>query len=283
MPLPAVLLVMIAAVCHATWNFIIKKVEDRQLITWWAIMVGVCGALPFIWSQIAQPAAVWPYLLTSALAETIYYLVLIYAYEQADFSLIYPLARGTAPVLMVVWSIAFLHESPEPAGLAGVVIILFGIVIVGRGQGSRSRHSINAKGLWLALFVAVMISIYSVIDAAAVRKMAPLPYLMLVFALSGFLLAPFVLKQYGWRAMVTKGRNRPLQIGAVAVLMPLAYVLVLKAYAVAPVSYVGAMREVSIVFAALAGWRWLGEDFGKRRTLGALLIVAGILIISLAG
>jgi drug/metabolite transporter (DMT)-like permease len=111
---------------------------------------------------------------------------------------------------------------------------------------------------------------------------APLPYLAMVHALTGLFIMPLVVKRHGWRAIFAKGRAHLLRIGWIAVLMPLGYVLVLKAYAMAPVSYVGAMREVSIVIAALAGWRWLGEDFGKRRSLGAMLIFGGILLVAIA-
>ena len=283
MPLLAIVFVLIAAVCHAAWNFLLKKVEDKQLVTWWAIMVGVLAALPLILPHAALPTTIWPYLLASAATETIYYLALIHAYEKADFSLIYPFARGAAPVFITLWSIIFLDETPAPAGLAGIALIRCGMVIVGQGQASPPGQRVRARDVLLAVFVAALISIYSVIDAAAVRQMAPLPYLMLVFALSGIFLTPFVLKRYGWRVMAAQGRKSALHIGVIAVLMPLGYTLVLKAYAFAQASYIGAIREMSIVFAALAGWRWLGEGFGGRRTAGALLMVAGILIIALAG
>jgi len=106
---------------------------------------------------------------------------------------------------------------------------------------------------------------------------------MLVLGFTGLLMTPVALKQYGARAAIISWRKNFRQIISVAALMPLAYVLVLQAYAIAPISYIGAIREISIVLAALAGWRWLGEAFGKFRTLGAVLIFLGILVISLAG
>ncbi len=285
MPLNALAFVIIAAVFHATWNFIIKKINAKEVVTWWAIVVGSSLSLPLVLANASMPTTIWPYVLGSALAEALYYLTLIHGYEHADFSLLYPIGRGVAPALIALWSMVFIGERPKPAGITGVILILLGLVVVGTGHAWLERGSIpiNKKGIGIALVVAVMISIYSMIDAAAVRMVSPLPYLMLVLGLTGLFIAPVVLLRYGYRATFDQWRTNFPHIGLVALLMPLAYVLVLQAYAIAPVSYVGAIREVSIVLAAVAGWRWLGEDFGKMRTMGAILIFIGILVIALEG
>ncbi|MGH7495017.1 MAG: DMT family transporter [bacterium] len=283
MPPLALVFVVIAATCHAAWNFSLKKAEDKEVITWWAITLGASSMLPLVSPQAALPAAIWPYILGSAVAEVIYYWILIRAYEQADFSLAYPIARGAAPALLMFWSMLLMNERPTSLGLTGVIFILAGLMNVARGEKAHNLRGMHAKGVALALIVAVMISIYSFIDAAAVRMVAPLPYLAMVHALTGFFLLPLVVQRHGWRAILAKGRFHFPHIAWIAVLMPLGYILVLKAYAMAPVSYVGAMREVSIVFAAFAGWRWLGEDFGRRRSLGALLIFGGILLVAIGG
>jgi len=276
---------LIAAVIHAAWNFIIKKVEDRQIVSWWAILLGAAVTLPVLLPNAEIPLRIWPYILSSALAETIYYIALMHAYANADFSLTYPIARGVAPALIAVWSILFLGERPRLIGVIGVAIILLGLVVISAGHLALkcNRTLIQFRGVLLALFIALLISVYSVIDATAVRVVSPLPYLMIVLGCTGLLMTPFVLSRYGYRAVVVSWRKNFLPIISIALLMPLAYVLVLQAYARAPISYIGAIREISIVLAALAGWRWLGEAFGKFRTLGAILIFLGILVISLAG
>ncbi|MGH7454447.1 MAG: EamA family transporter [bacterium] len=285
MPPRALAFVIIAAFFHATWNFVIKKINDRELVTWWAIMVGSLLALPFVWSSIAMSATMWPYILSSALAEAIYFLTLLHGYERADFSLIYPIGRGAAPALIACWSRLFIGEHQKTFGIAGIILILLGLIVVGAGHALFKRRSapVNVKGILLALFVAAMISAYSVIDAAAVRMVSPLPYFTLVLALTGLFIAPVVLIKHGYRAALEKWQTNFPQIGLIAILNSLAYVLVLKAYAIAPVSYVGAIREVSIVLAAIAGWRWLGENFGMIRVFGAVLIFIGIFVIALAG
>lgn len=281
MPWPALALVLIAAVIHAAWNFIIKQAEERHLVSWWAILLGAAATLPFLLPNTEVPAQIWPYILSSALAEAVYYVALMHAYANADFSLIYPIARGVAPALIAMWAMIFIGERPRLAGMIGVGIILLGLLVIGV---SKHRHApIHFRGILLALFISLLISIYSVIDAAAVRAISPLPYLMLVLGCGGVMLTPFILSRHGFRAAMMRWRKNFFQIISIAFMMPLAYVLVLQAYAIAPAGYIGAIREVSIVLAAIAGWRWLGEDFGKRRTLGAALIFGGILVIAIAG
>ena len=285
MPPRALAFVIVAAFFHATWNFIIKKVEGRELVTWWAIMVGAIALLPLVWPDLAMATTMWPYILSSALAEAIYFLTLLRGYARADFSLIYPIGRGVAPALIACWSRLFIGEHQKTLGIAGIIFILFGLIVVGTGQALFKRHSasVDVKGVMLALFVAAMISIYSIIDAVAVRLVSPLPYFTLVLALTGLFIAPVVFIKHGYRTASEKWRTNFLHIVLVAILNPLAYVLVLKAYAIAPVSYAGTIREVSIVLAAIAGWRWLGENFGVLRVIGAVLIFTGIFVIALAG
>jgi drug/metabolite transporter (DMT)-like permease len=138
-------------------------------------------------------------------------------------------------------------------------------------------------GIGAAIGVALCISIYSVIDAAAVQLMAPAPYTVLVFGLTAVLVTPAVLLRYGYHSVVVVWRAHWKGICLVGILMLLTYMLVLQAYTLAHVSYVGALREVSIVLAALTGWLWLKESFGTIRTIGALLIFLGMLVIAAAG
>jgi drug/metabolite transporter (DMT)-like permease len=131
--------------------------------------------------------------------------------------------------------------------------------------------------------VGVLISLYSVIDGAAVRFVPPVPYTALVLVLGASFVTPVVLLLYDRRELLAEWRRSWRRILLVGPLMLLSYGMVLIAYTLAPVSYAGAVREVSILFAALAGWRWLREPLGRWRLAGAGLICAGILLIALAG
>ncbi len=135
----------------------------------------------------------------------------------------------------------------------------------------------------MALSVAFCISIYSAIDGAAVHIVAPLPYTVLVISLSTVFITPVILVRYGGRAAVAEWRANWFRIVIVGILMMLSYMLVLQTYAISHVSYAGAIREISVVFAAFIGWRWLGEDFGFLRLLGASVIFVGILVIAIGG
>ena len=168
--------------------------------------------------------------------------------------------------------------------MIGLATLICGLVIVGssdwllrRGQKTTSR-----RGVALALAVALLISIYSTIDGAAVQRTPPTQYTILVLGMTGPLFSPFILRRYPWQMFTSAWRAHWRRILLIAALSLLTYIIVLNAYAIAPVSYAGAIREVSIVFAALAGWKILGENLGKFRILGSILIFIGILLISLA-
>jgi drug/metabolite transporter (DMT)-like permease len=276
MSLIALLLVMAAAVCHTAWNFLVKAVEGKPLLIWWALIVGSLLYLPLLAWGWPIPPRIWPYAIASALVEAAYFVALMHAYDRGDFSLVYPVARGGAPALLAVWAVLFLGEAPAPVGLLGVAVLALGLLAVGGGPWwtARPRAAVELRGIGAACGVAVCVSLYSAIDGAAVRLMAPAPYTVLVFALTLPCITPVVLARHGGRAIGAMWCGHWRRILGVAALMLLAYLLVLQAYALAPVSYVGALREVSIVFAAVLGWRWLKEGFGPLRTAGAVLIAA---------
>jgi uncharacterized membrane protein len=285
MPLDALLLVLLSAVMHTGWNILVKQAQNRQVFTWWALLAGATVFIPFILISTSLPGALWPYVIVSALAEAAYFVALLRAYQYGDFSLVYPIARGAAPAMLAAWAIIFLDERPQPGGWIGLSLLLVGLVLVGGGRVwlHRSRSIFRTPGLGAALLVALFISIYSAIDAAGVRLVSPIVYGILVLGLGAVFTAPVVFIRYGYRAVLSVARTHWLRILSVAALMMLTYIIVLQAYAIARASYVGALREVSVVFAAWVGWRWMGESFGAVRMTGGLLIFAGIVLIAVAG
>jgi drug/metabolite transporter (DMT)-like permease len=285
MPLTAIALVIIAAALHTGWNVIVKQAQSRQVFTWWACVAGSLLWLPVFAFSRSIPARIWPYAVSSALVEAAYFIALVRAYEHGDFSLVYTLARGTAPAMLALWAILFLGEQPHPIGYAGLLMLLCGLLMVGGGRRllRRGASAVAGVGVGAALAVALCISIYSAIDAAAVRLMSPAPYTVLTLSLMCLFTTPFVLARYGTRPLVDEWRARRGRIILVGVLMQLTYILVLYAYTLWRVSYVGALRELSILFATLAGWRWMGEAFGTVRVIGATLVFVGIVVMSVGG
>jgi len=291
MPPPALALVLLAALMHALWNLLLKGSQNRMRTAWLASAVGGLLGLPFILLGDPAPLRSWGFAAVAALIEVVYLTLLSAAYARGDFSAVYPLARGSAPALLAVWAALLLGESPSAAGWLGLALLLSGLVLIGltaaNGEGA-SRQAVV-----LALGVALTISCYSIVDAAGVRAApAAAPYTAGRFLITAVAMTPVIL----WRRAGTIGnpakpespppRRSPapaLRIIVIGALSVTAYSLVLAAYAIAPVAYAGAIREVSVVFAAVIGWRWLGESFGPTRLLGSLAIFGGILLIALVG
>jgi drug/metabolite transporter (DMT)-like permease len=280
----ALSLVLVAAVFHAAWNLVIKQASDRLVVVWWALGAGSLLFLPvFLHSPV--PRAIWPFLVSSAAAECGYYALLAYAYARADLSQVYPVARGGAPALLTIWAALLLLEYPSPAGWAGLALVLVGLVAVA-SAGARCWW----RGAWLrgpgvaaALGMAFFTSVYSLIDGVAVRRTGPASYTVAVMALSALFLTPLVLFGRGARAAAATLRKEWHRVLVAGALTLLVYGLVLQAYTMARLAYAAAIREVSVVIAALVGWLWLGEQFGARRLAGAVAVFAGIVILAVLG
>ncbi len=287
MSLAALGLLLVAAVLHAGWNLLVKRAKQKQVFTWLALLIGAICFSPLLIISRPLPIQIWPYVAGSALFEAIYFVGLTRAYDIDDFSLVYPLARGAAPALLVVWAALFLAERPRPGGLAGLTLLVLGLAIVGSAAWWSQRKikiiTPGFMGIAVALGTACCISIYTTIDGAAVRLVPSAPYTVLILGLSAALIAPPLLVRYGPPAVVAEWRTNWLRIILVGILMLASYGLVLYVYTFARVSYAGSIREISIVFAAFMGWHWLGESFGSIRLVGAILIFAGILVIAIAG
>jgi drug/metabolite transporter (DMT)-like permease len=284
MPLFAVALLFASAFLHTTWNLLLKQAGEKYLTTWWAVLLGSAVFLPFLAFTGLPVRTVWPYLLASVLVESAYYVILPMAYQEADFSLVYPLARGAAPALIATWSVLFLGERLTLPGILGLSLLIIGLLVVGSSQlFQRSGAKPRLRGIFLALTLAVLISIYSTIDGAAVKHTPAFSYAVLVFFLAPVLTAPLVLRRYGWQTLSAELAGHRLRILSIGLLTVCAYLLALAAYSLAPVSYVGAIREISVVFGALAGWWFLSERLGSWRVVGAIIIFSGLILITVSG
>ncbi len=284
MPVTALALLFVAAILHTTWNLLLKQAGEKQVATWWGLLLGSAVFLPALaWTGLPARET-WVLLLCSVLGEAAYYLILTRAYGDSDFSLVYPLSRGAAPALIVLWSSLFLGERPSLGGGLGLGVIILGLLIVG-GSGALRRMGATPqlRGVALALLLALMISIYSTLSGAAVKRTPAFPYAVAMFFLTPVLLAPVMFRRFGWPLLKRELALHHRRLLAIGLLIVSAYTLSLAAYRIAPVGYTGAVREVSVVFAAFAGWRLLGEPSGGMRVVGSLVIFTGILLIALLG
>ncbi len=290
MPPAALALLIGAGILHASWNLILKRTSERLLVTAWGLLVGALVFSPALVRAWPPPPGVWPFAALSAATLLGYYCALSRAYRDGDFSLVYPVARGAAPAMLALWGVLFFGERPSPVGMLGMALVLGGLVALGgapllsgRSAGESIRSALRGHGraAAFAFLVALLVSIYSALDAAAVRRWEPIPYLVLVFALSGSALVPLLAIGRGRDAVRVLGSHLA-PTATIAILTLAAYSLVLRAFQLAPVGYAGAVREVGIVLGALAGWLLLGERLGGVRTLGAALVFGGILVLAAA-
>jgi drug/metabolite transporter (DMT)-like permease len=273
-----------AAMLHAGWNLLVKQARHKQVFLMWSNLCSLI-CFPAVFFLPPLPAQVYPLVLLSAAVQALYLLSLTWAYSLADFSLVYPIARGSAPLLLTLLSTLFLKQAPSRPGLFGIVLLVMGLITVGTGSSWKQLASTrwSRSGVAAALLTALCIAVYSTLDGAAVHRTDPFTYATWLFGLSALLSTPLLLWRAGTKLALREFQAYWPRIFLVGFLLVLTYGAVLVAYSLGSVSYVGSIREVSIVFAALLGWQVLREELGWIRTLGALLIFAGILMIAVWG
>ena len=272
---PVVLAVLLAALMHASWNVLLKASRDRLLDTVALALGGsVLGALalPFTGSMAA---AAYPWMAASLCVHVAYFATLVRAYQHADLSLAYPLMRGLAPVLVALVAPLF-GEPASPALLLGVALIAVGIVLPSL-LGYRAGM-LQPVGLGYALINAIFIALYSLFDGQGARAAgSPQAYTATLFAFNAWGITALALWLRGPRLLSQLCRRWRFALGG-AVLSLGAYGIVLAAMTVAPIAAVAALRETSVIFAALMGTRFLREKMLGTRIGGALLIAAGVVV-----
>jgi drug/metabolite transporter (DMT)-like permease len=273
-PPTALGLALAAAFVHALWNFLLARARDIEAATAVALVVAVV--------VFSLPAAaywhvdgrVWPYVAGSAAFELVYYALLAAAYRRAEFSVVYPIARGSAPVLVLVVAVAALRASTSWQQAAGVTLVAAGILFV-RGFASGMQHG----GVAFGLVIGCCIAGYTLIDKHGIRYANPVSYLELSMVPPTFAYAVAAARRKGFRALRT-------ELGFASVVAGLAtfgaYALVLAALKLASAASVAAVRETSIIIATVLAGAFLKERIGWQRLVGALAVVAGIGLLSLA-
>lgn len=284
MPVPAILLLLIAAFLHALWNLLLKSAREKYIAMGWQVILSGILALFLLFFTGLPPRSMWLFAAISMVLEAVYFVLLSNAYSDHEFSLVYPIARGTAPAFLMLWSVLFLHEKVSLGGILGVGMIVCGMIIIGATSLIQNRGSrLHVKGVLVALSVALIISLYTLIDGTAVKHGPPLPYALTMFMFVPVLTTTYNLRRYGWKQFAAAWNGPRLPLILTAILGVAAYLLALIAYSFAPLSYSGAIREVSVVIGAFLGWQFLEEKMGGTRVLGSVVIFAGILTIALFG
>lgn len=292
MSLNAFALIIVAGLIHAIWNIAAKKAGgDARFAFFTAVLMMLVWA-PLGWwlGRSAVPlwgAREWGIVALSGMLHVLYYVVLLRGYRKADLTVVYPLARGTGPLLTALVAVTLLGERLSALGAFGIAGVVGGVFLIAGGPGLlRAAHDPQArrrvrKGMLYGVLTGVFIAGYTVVDGYAVKAMLLSP--ILVDYMGNFvrvlLLAPVALRDRAELVRLWAAQWRFALL--VAAVSPVAYVLVLFAMQAAPLSHVAPAREVSMLFAALIGGHLLGEGDRAARLAGALLIAAGVAALGL--
>lgn len=289
----AALLIAGGAVAHAAWNLVVKATgaSGPHVVTL-AVAVSVIALAPFGVPSLLQSAPsvpAWPAIAAgSAVLHVAYFLLLQRGYRLADVGVVYPLARGTGPLLSVLGAVLLLAERPGPVVLSGAALVVAGVVVIGtagarrpaNGEAGDAAGARRRTGVLYGLAVGALIAAYTLWDAAAVTTLAFEPVGYFWASLVGQLLVFAALSARRPRLLLDAARRHGSAAAAIGVLSPLAYLAILAAYGLAPVSVVAPARELSVVLVAFAGWLVFREPHPVRRALGSAVVLAGAALLA---
>jgi drug/metabolite transporter (DMT)-like permease len=281
----ALTLILAAAFVHASWNYFLKRSGGGTVFVWLfaslsALIYAPLAAFIIWWQQPDLGSMHFALMLASAALHTGYYLLLDRGYRSGDLSVVYPLARGTGPLITMLCAVLLLQERPSAVAVTGALLIGGGAIAL-TGDPRELRRSGNQRAVGFALLTGCMIAAYTLVDKIAVAAYLVPPLVQDWAANLGrvVLMTPVALKLRN--DIRPTWRRTHKEIIAVALLCPLSYILVLTAMVFTPVSYVAPAREVSILVAALMGTQLLAEGDVGRRLAAAAAMVAGIICLAL--
>jgi drug/metabolite transporter (DMT)-like permease len=288
MSLTALALVVVAAFIHAYWNLLVKRADGGPAFVWLFSLSSavwyapVVLALVFVepvdygWREIAL-------ILMSGVLHLLYAITLNHGYRVSDLSVVYPIARGTGPVISGLAAIALLGERPTFAGACGIALIAAGIFTIAGGRSLlRQRDERTARGILYGALTGLCIASYTVNDAYAVKVLLVSPVMIDYFGnvVRLVMLTPTTLANRD--ALASEWRRNAKAAAAIGALMPLSYILSLFAMRLAPVSYVAPARELSMLVGAYFGAKLLREGHTRERLAGTALMVAGVVAFAMA-
>jgi drug/metabolite transporter (DMT)-like permease len=284
MPLLALAAVLLAAVTHATWNYYAKRAAASRHIVWLYSVGSLVLYAPIVaWILIFHrphfETAHWLALIATGVLHMGYSLLLQAGYRVSDLSLVYPIARGTGPLLTFLAATFLLGEPANSLSVVGVLLIVAGILLVS-GLAS-APHKAPRAGVAFGLLIGVFIASYTINDGWAVKVLMISPFIIDFTgnALRAVLLAPMALRNPA--ELVQEAREYRASIVAVSVLGPLGYILVLYAMKIAPIGHVAPARELATLVGSYFGVKLLKERMTPQRVIGAVLIVAGVIGLSI--
>jgi drug/metabolite transporter (DMT)-like permease len=292
MPVTAVALVVLAGLIHAAWNIAAKKADGDVRFAFFISLVTVMVWAPlgvFLgWQQLSAWGFIeWACAVASGVIHVLYFVVLFRGYRKSDLTVVYPLARGSGPLISSMVAVILFGEHISALGFAGIAGVVFGVFLVAGGPGiwgklqTDDQRERSRKGVQYGVLTGLTIASYTLVDGYSVKvlRMSPiLAFYVACFVQSMFMVAP-VLQDVGTAKQHLRQQWKyALLVGAVS---PVSYVMVLYALQIAPLSHVAPAREVSMLFAALLGGHLLGEGDRLSRLCGAACICLGVAALAL--
>jgi drug/metabolite transporter (DMT)-like permease len=275
------LAVLFAALCHAGWNALIKTGLDPLRATTVIALGAVAVALPLLLISGLPDAAAWPWLVASMAVHVFYFAGLIEAYRAGDLSQVYPIARGAAPLMTATAATVFVGEHLSALGWAGIAVLAAGVLLLS-ARGGSGFGNLDRRAVGFALFTAVTICAYSVVDGIGVRLSGNAAgYTLALFVGNGVMLVLYALAREGLGVLQPMPHlwRRALAGGAMQVM---SYGIALWAMTLAPIAIVATLRETSVLFGAVIAVVMLKERLRAVRVVAAALIVCGLVAIRLS-
>lgn len=292
----ALALVLTAALVHATWNYFLKKANATRPFWWLVYIITALVTVPALF--IYDPRALsnitpvgWFVIALSAPIHVIYGQVLQVGYRKSDYSVVYPTARGTGPLITVLCAVLILGDSPSFWGWVGIILILASIVLLAlpHQQDQQIQASRIKAGIFWGFLTGCFIAGYSFCDAWAVQQstgLTPLSFYFPSIAVRALVFAPFIMAHADWKEQSKEILTTPRLLKALAVVTvgsPLAYILVLYAMTMAPLAYVAPSREVGMMIGVVLGGLLLRERLSATRLAGVIGMTAGVILVGLEG
>jgi drug/metabolite transporter (DMT)-like permease len=280
-----VVMVLVAALLHATWNAVAKGSRNRLLLVERMSLASTLTCLPVLPFAGMPDQSSWPCLAASVVAHGAYTLLLTVTYRLSDFNQAYPLARGLGPLIVAGFAFVILDERPAPRSMTGVAMIVLGVVAIGLTPSLRTTGS--PRALAATSLTGVLIATYTVIDGIGVRRSDdPIAYAawlaILHCSMTAWLLAAARARSRRVRADAARGEGWAAAVFA-GIISAVAYGLILWAQAAGALAAVAALRESSIVFAAIIGSVVFREPMGHWRTAASLAVAAGAILVAVPG
>ena len=273
----ATVLALVAAVLHASWNISVKQSGDKRIALWGQFAIGgaLSGVVILAWTIISgAPSIAWGWAAVSGATHVPYILLLSRAYDRGDFSMSYPIVRGGGALAAALGGVLILHDTISYLSAFGILLVVAGLLVLAT---SGSWHVVGA-----ALAVASSIAVYSIVDGHGTRQSNAIGYALALNVCAAAITSLWIASTRHTE-MIPAIKSNWKRFGLAGIASTTAYTLIMIAYQDAPVGYVAALRESSVVIAAFAGWKMLDEGDHRRRITSAAIVLVGLVVLVAGG